>query len=446
MNHEVIVVGGGIGGLTVATLLAARGVDVCLFERQSHIGGCVAKFEHLGRSFDPTFGLFSGWEAGGVWERVFVELRVGPPPVTKLSTNFVVRLPDGTDVPVSSDQAALKQDVVNAFPDCADTAVNFIRGALECRSDLESLKQTNENFRAFIDAQLTFLAQRTIDTAEPSRITDALSLATGELCEIDGGAQSLADRLAAGFKQSGGKLRLNAPVLRLAYADNGTPNGVDLLSGERATATHAIISNLTVWDTYGKLVGLRRTPSAVAAQLKQMNGWGVYQIFMLIDEAAVATLPSRRMIFTSSAPDIPPAHMMLNIEQANDHSRSTGKHCATLTTFTDAAEWFAFHEDTTWHEGQDQAMLEKTWRRLHAAAPEITNGAEVFETATPQTFYESVRRKMGMIGPTNPRLLQSSTHLDKLFMVGDTVSQGIGLAGIADETLRLVGILHPEQK
>ncbi|HXT62855.1 MAG TPA: FAD-dependent oxidoreductase, partial [Pyrinomonadaceae bacterium] len=103
MPHEVIVVGGGIGGLTVAALLAARGVDVCLFERQSQVGGCVAKFEHLGHTFDPTFGLYSGWETGGTWHRVFSRLPITPPKVTRLEPNFVVRLPGGKDVAVSSD-------------------------------------------------------------------------------------------------------------------------------------------------------------------------------------------------------------------------------------------------------------------------------------------------------------------------------------------------------
>jgi prolycopene isomerase len=443
MSYEVIVVGGGIGGLTVAALLAARGFDVCLFERQSQVGGCVVKFEHLGQSFDPTFGLYSGWETGGVWERVFAELHVAPPPVTKLSPNFAVRLPNGTEVPVSSDPAALEQNVVSAFPECADTAVHFMREALKGHADLESLKKSSENFRAFIDAQLTFLAQRTIDTAERSRVIDTLSLAMGDLWEIDGGAQSLADRLATSLKKSGAKLRLNSPVLRLAYADDGTPNGVDLLSGERVMATRAIVSNLTAWDTYGKLVGLRRTPAAISAQLKQMSAWGAYQVFMLIDEAAVAALPSRRMIFASSAQETPPAHMIMNIESASDQSRSAGKHCATLTAFTDADEWFAFHEDSTWHEEQDQAMLEKIWSRFHAAAPDVANGAEVFETATPQTFYDSVRRKMGMVGSTMPLIQDSTTaQMEKLFLIGDTVSQGLGLAGIADEALHLVSILN----
>lgn len=435
MNHEVIVVGGGIGGLTVAALLATRGIDVSLLERQSHVGGCLAKFEHLGQSFDPTFGLFSGWETGGIWERVFSELPVAPPTVTKLSTNFVVRLPNGKDVPVSSNLEALEQSVAEAFPDCADKAVQFIRASIDSRADPGSLKETDPHFRAFIDAQLSFLAQRTIETTEPSRLVDTLRLATGSVWEIDGGAQSLVECLATSFKQSGGRLRLNSPVLRLACANDGTPNGVDLLSGERITATRAIISNLTAWDTYGKLVGLRRTPPAISTQLKQMSAWGVYQVFMLIDETAAANLPARKMMFASGNLDAPPEHLMLSI--GPPHEQRDGKSCATLTSFTDVDEWFAFHEDTSWHEEHDQATLEKIWGRFHLAAPELAGSAEVFETATPQTYYESTRRKMGMIGSPTPLLANASTHSDKLFLVGDTAVQTLGSAGVAEAAHRL---------
>ena len=79
MTHEVVVVGAGIGGLTVSALLAARGVDVCLLERQSRPGGCLAGFEKFGYTFDPGVGLYPLWQSGEIHEQVFSELPVAPP-------------------------------------------------------------------------------------------------------------------------------------------------------------------------------------------------------------------------------------------------------------------------------------------------------------------------------------------------------------------------------
>src|SRR5260370_42555424 len=103
MDYKVLVVGGGIGGLTVAALLAARGVNVCLFERQSRPGGCVVNFEHLGYAFEPTAGLYSGWEPGGTYERIFSELRVRSPDGQLLSPSYSLALPDQTEAALFED-------------------------------------------------------------------------------------------------------------------------------------------------------------------------------------------------------------------------------------------------------------------------------------------------------------------------------------------------------
>src|ERR1051325_1405414 len=98
--HEVVVVGGGIGGLTAAALLASRGVGVCLVERAPRVGGCCAAFESFGHTFEQGAGLYAAWGAGEIHERVFAELPVEPPPVRPLSPSYTVRMPEGLDVRV----------------------------------------------------------------------------------------------------------------------------------------------------------------------------------------------------------------------------------------------------------------------------------------------------------------------------------------------------------
>ena len=92
-----------------------------------------------------------------------------------------------------------------------------------------------------------------------------------DLFSISGGPASLAERLAESIKRSGGNLRLNSPVLRLSYDEAGRASGVDLLSGERVFAKEAIVSNPDGWDTYGKLVGLNRTPPEIKKHLNTLR-------------------------------------------------------------------------------------------------------------------------------------------------------------------------------
>ncbi len=126
MECEVAVVGGGIGGLTVAALLAQRGVDVCLFERASVVGGCAASFEKFGYGFEQGYGLYSSWEPGSIHDRVFSELPVEPPEVRLLQPTYEVRLPDNTAI-VLGNSEKFEADVRQVFPECADKAVEFYR-------------------------------------------------------------------------------------------------------------------------------------------------------------------------------------------------------------------------------------------------------------------------------------------------------------------------------
>jgi len=355
MIYDVIVVGGGIGGLTVAALLSARGLNTCLLERQSQVGGCIARVEFSGYDFEPGMGLYTSFGPAGIYEKLFAQLPVDVPQASLLMKPHVTRFADGTDV-------------------------------------------------------------RSVGH---------------DLYEISGGPASLAERLAESIKVSGGVVRLNSPVLRLAYDDASRAVGVDLLSGERVFAKQAIVSNLTIWDTYGKLVGLNRTPPQIKKQLGALQGTGVYVVYASLEASAVARLPSERMLVKDSAGEFTLAV-------------STNRNAVTFTTRTDVDSWFTYQSSEEEFEEWDQRALEAFWTRLHAALPELGSDIEVIETANPRSYYDQTRRKLGMVLGIQPapETLPTATFLPNLFIIGDTVTTTATLDTVVSTAITLAGLIQ----
>ena len=493
MDCEVVVVGGGIGGLTVAALLAARGVDVCLLERESRVGGCAASFDKFGYTFEQGYGLHALWQPNEIHDRVFSELPVNPPETRRLDPGYVVRLPDKSQVSLTASPEVFEDNLRLVFPECADKAVSFYRKlaslsaalqrALQRTPDfltaprsgqthsilsegkigaeildsnkhttLEHLDGVSMRFRRFVDVQLLALAQA--DSAEVAYLYAALALtaARGSLFAIRGGAAALAERLSDSIKQSGGRVRLDTPVLRLSYDSQGSAVGVDLLSGETVTASKAIVSNLTCWDTYGKLVGLNRTPTEIRRELKSLRSWGAYLLYLGMDDDAERPLVSNHLLALSDWQDgqsYNPEHSQLFFASSPswDPRAPSGKRAVTVHAFTDVDEWFTFHKDETELEERDQLMLEACWQQLHSAMPELGSHIEVIDTATPRSFYDQTRRKLGMVGsvsPTPDRFWSNHpnylTSVPNLFIVSDTTYPG-GIAGLTQSAYNLANEL-----
>jgi prolycopene isomerase len=481
MSYDVVVVGGGIGGLTVAAVLSARGVKTCLLERQSQVGGCIARVEISGLNFEPGMGVYPAWGPGQIHDRVFSELPVKVPKTQALDSAYIVRLPDRTDVRLSQDEPAFATEITKAFPECAAEAIAFYERTtqvanawllarsgtpdlqtagwakkirafaseaaarqqllrLKNKPALECLPGTSSRFRSFIDTQLRALAQTPIEQCSYLAASIALNLPRQRLYSIGGGPAALAESLAESITRSGGAVRLNSPVLRLAYDSAGHATGVDLLSGETVIANQAIVSNMTVWDTYGKLIGLGRTPPDVKQKLARLQGAGAYVIYAAMEDAAAMRLPAERLLVaTEWQPGGDESEISEFTLCAAEPETATRQRAVTLQTRTDVGEWFTFRTGEEDQEMRDQEMLGVFWGKIHHALPELGADIEVIETANPHTFYEQTRRKLGMVrgipgsgGLSSPRHL---TSLPNVFMVGDTVSPGAWLVDVSHSAL-----------
>ena len=62
---RVIVIGGGIGGLSAAAILAKKGLDVTVLEAQVYPGGSAGTFHYQGYRFDAGATLAGGFSQGG---------------------------------------------------------------------------------------------------------------------------------------------------------------------------------------------------------------------------------------------------------------------------------------------------------------------------------------------------------------------------------------------
>jgi phytoene dehydrogenase-like protein len=370
--------------------------------------------------------------------------------------------------------ADFNDELRRAFPECGEQAVEFYklidqvrvastekkqgRGGILKRvfgksdssvdSGLESARsittlsaceKTSKRFHRFIDAQLKAFLHTSIDRCSLASACRALGVPRQNLYRFDDGAAQLATQLAESIKSTGGVVRLNSPVLRLAHNEAGEAIGVDLLSGETIIANKAILSNLTRWDTYGRLVGLQRTPSEIKNALQKLQSRGAYVIYSIVDEVALDRLPAHN--FLVSAPDVDDDDFAGEFTMSVGGSASAGVFPMTVKTSTEVNPWFAYQTSEEDYEQRDQAALEQFWTRLHKALPELGDGIEVIETANPRTYYDETRRKLGMVMGTEPAVETSSvggdfrTSVPNLFMVGDTTGVQPNLESLSQSAL-----------
>ena len=445
MAHDFVVVGGGIGGLTVAALLAARGLNVCVFERSSEVGGCARRVKYSDFDFEPGMGLHPCWGTGEIYDKIFAQLPISTPETHQLDSDYVVRLPDSTDVHLRKNSAEFSEELRQSFPECSAEAIEFyelIGGAPTVATTLiEHARNTSGRFVRFLDAQLRAFIQTPIEHCTFRAAVDALSLPRQKLYSIVGGAATLCELLAEAVKLAGGSVRLNSPVLRLAYSETGDAVGIDLLSGERVFATRGIISNMTIWDTYGKLIGLNRTPREVKKSLAKVRSGGAYLIYASLEQSALQRVPAERFLICSATAgetletsDITFATSL--VTDQND------KRPVTLKANCPVDDWFAFQSSEEDYEAWDQEALEKLWVRVHQAIPELGSDIEVIETANPRTFYDDTRRKLGMVMGLEQTAASSAvagcrTSLPNVFIISDTVSDGFGLASVSQTAFSL---------
>ncbi len=253
--YDVIIIGGGLGGLECANILARNGINVLLLEQGKQLGGCIQSYNRHGLGFDTGFHYVGGLDEGQSLYAPFCYLGLLDLPWKRLDSYFDRVTIGGYTFMYSQGYEAYANTLSEYFPSERDALYKYVELLKETSRQQRSLFNpdavTYEYSQYLFETSAwqylreTFHDQLLIDVLSATSLKmelrkESLPLFTfvhgnGSYIEsswrLQGDASLLVDALAKGITTHGGNIICNTKVQQLVEK-NGKIISVICSNGE----------------------------------------------------------------------------------------------------------------------------------------------------------------------------------------------------------------------
>jgi len=469
VEWDVIIVGGGIGGLAAGALLAESGAKVLLLEQAVNVGGCAATFSHRGYRFDAGATIGSGFHSGGpmqwladrldlqwptrplvvAWEYCDGELAV---PLDCAGNIVRQTFPESRAFWREQAEAAnslwrLIACLLNLY---GQTRIGQVKGAGACLASqimglgavrlasmtVEKWLQShglaaNKPFCRFIDAQLLISAQTTAGHCNALFAAMALDLPKRSPCTLDGGIGMIAKILSQALGKRGGQVVLGEKVRFLMVkgekvsevaTDRGRYRGKEVI----VNGSSALL---------GRLLS-RRISESWAGEARA--NWGAFILHLGVDDTVMTNRAADhlQLLRPDSVALGEGNSLFISASPLADGSRApAGKRALSLSTHTAVVSWWQ-----AWNQGHEAYRIMKeeyAGKMLELAeryVPGLRQATDFSLAGTPVTYSRYTSRHLGLVGGyaqigiRAPR--QELYGLKNCTLVGDHCFPGQSIGGV----------------
>ena len=274
-KKRVVVVGAGPGGLTASMILASKGYEVEIFEKNVEIGGRNGAYRFDGFTFDigPTFLMMRNlledvFNLSGRRVEDYLDIR-------RLDPFYRLLFADGTDFRPTADREAMREQIERLFPGnwpgylrfleveqrkydrispCLQVPYSTLGAYLTPRFGkalpyLDAHKSLFGHLGGYFDAdklKIAFTFQAKYLGMSPWSCPATFSIIsfiehTGGIHHPVGGLNQISRAMAKVLGEEQGKIHLGTPVKQL-LVEGRRAVGIELASGEKVHADHVVLN------------------------------------------------------------------------------------------------------------------------------------------------------------------------------------------------------------
>ena len=474
MEYDVIVIGGGLAGLTAGSLLAKRNLKVAVFDKSYNPGGSCGIFKRKNTIFDQGSAMLYGFgEKGFNAHRFVFNVLEEPIDIIQHDLLYVVNF-KGHRIPFHANVKQFTEELAKVFPKQRENIKRFYddmlvmyehvmvetpsyRSADETKA-IDGLKGLIKHpisyirFLSYLNMSAKQLLERYFDDPEIFKFFDKLTstycYATVEeapavlasVMFVDnhvggsyypaGSTLFLPGKLEKVIEENGGEMILSTVVNEILFKE-GKAIGVKCDNGLIYTAKYVIYSG-TVWNLYDKLIS-----SKVSS--RKRREWA---------KAQVMTYPSVMIYLTVDKEVIPedtaPLEMLVGNPDYLDESEVTAyilsiddKNLCDEDEHTVMAIGPSFEKWDFLSEKEYQVKKAKEKERLIQVLehrfPNFSKHIRTIEVATPRTIEHYTMKNHGAVAGPKQMLGQHMfkrqhirTEWPNLFCCGESTVLGTG--------------------